>query len=114
MIQVQHLTKAFPARTAVSDVSLQDVLDPALAYVAGSMRYDDSQPSCALMNCTTTEETAIFAAVDSGTPGSDDEDGDVVSYAATTVDAGDQNAGNARLDIPAGRVWALVLAVRVH
>ena len=47
---------------AVTDVSVQDVLDPAFVYVAGSMKFDNSVDACADPTCTGAEEAAIFAA----------------------------------------------------
>ena len=65
-------------------------------------------------------EAAIFAKVDGtpnvcGTSGSectDAQDGDPVSLAGATIHAGDGvQAGNAQLDLPAGKVWALSLTI---
>ena len=99
---------------ALSDASLEDALDPSLAYVAGSLRYSGATAACAALSCTGGEEDAIFAAADGGTAGSDALDGDVVGFSGTKVYAGDQNAANARLDIAAGKVWALVFTVRIR
>jgi hypothetical protein len=95
----------------ISDVSLRDVLDPLFAYVPGSMRYDASVTACAANPCTAVEEAAIFAAADGGTVGTDALDGDVVSIAGATIDAGDQNVANTQLDLPADKVWALVFTI---
>jgi len=95
----------------VADVSLQDVLDPAFSYVPSSILYDNSVANCAADPCTALEETAIFTAVDSGTSGSDSVDGDVVSFTGSTLDAGNQNAGNLQLDILGNRVWAVLITV---
>ncbi len=99
---------------AVADVSLKDVLDPAFAYVPGSIRYAGTAPACALPTCTPAEEGAVFAAANSGTVGTDAPDGDVVSVAGATIDAGDGDAANLRLDVPAGRVWAMVFTFRAR
>ena len=32
----------------------------------------------------------------------------------TTIDAGDQNAANAQLDIAANKVWALLFTVKIQ
>ena len=98
----------------LTDLSLQDVLDPGFLYVAGSIKFDDSLAACAAVTCTAAEEAAIFAAADSGTAGSDAVDGDVVSFAGTTLDAGDQTVANARLDVAANTVWSVVLSVTVQ
>ena len=99
---------------AVSDVSLSDALEAAFEYQGGSIRYDDSQPACPSGNCTPAEEAAIFAATDAGTAGTDAEDGDPVSRAATTIHVGDQSAANARLDLAGDRVWAVAISVRMR
>jgi hypothetical protein len=98
---------------AVNDTSIQDVLDPAFAYVPGTMRFG-TVAACAAPVCIPAEEDAIFATADGGTAGTDAVDPDVVSFAGATIDAGDQNAGNARLDIPANTVWALVFTARLQ
>ena len=53
---------------------------------------------------TGAEEVAIFAAADAGAAGSDAVDGDVVSVSGVTIDAGDEAAANARLDIAAAEL----------
>ena len=100
---VLYLNNRGPAR---SDVSLQDVLDPAFAYQAGTIRYDNSVVACVAVVCTLAEESAIVAAAIGGTPGSDAVDADPVAYAAgsRTVDAGDSSSANQQLDIAGNRV----------
>lgn len=98
----------------VSDVSLQDVLDPVFLYVGGSIRYDSSVAACAGATCTPGEEAAIFAAADGGTVGTDPVNGDVVSFTVVTLDVGNSSVANAQLNIPAGKVWAMVFAIRVQ
>ena len=99
---------------AISDVSVQDVLAPAFAFEAGSIRTTAAPASCALTTCSAAEESAIFAAADGGTVGTDAIGDDTVGYAAPTIHAGDQSVANLRLDVPAGRVWAIVFSVTVH
>ena len=100
---------------AVSDLSMQDALDPAFLYVTGSLLYDNSVAACALAVCTALEEAAIFTAVDSGTGGTDTIDlVDVVSFNANIVDAGNQTQANAQLDILADRVWAVLITVQMQ
>ena len=111
---VKFLLYVNNAGAAFSDASLEDALDPSLAYVAGSLRYSGAAAACAALSCTSGEEDAIFAAADGGTVGSDALDGDVVGFSGSTVHAGDQNVTNARLDIAAGKVWALVFTVRIR
>ncbi len=100
---------------AVNDVSVLDVLDPAFAYSPGTIRTDASVPACAAAACTPAEEGSIFAAVSARPPNTDAVDADEVSYTAgtTTVEAGSRISANARLDIPAGSVWAMLFTVRM-
>ncbi len=99
-----------------TDVSLQDVLDPAFAYQAGTMRVDNSLGSCAAALCTAAEEVAIFAAASAAAAMTDAVDGDVVSYTggSTTIDAGNQSVANAQLDIAGAAVWGMVFDVRMQ
>ncbi len=101
---------------ARNDVSLQDVLDPAFAYQAGTMRVDNSLASCAAALCTPAEEAAIFAAASAAATMTDAVDGDVVSYTggSTTIDAGNQSVANAQLDLAGAAVWAMVFDVRMQ
>jgi parallel beta-helix repeat protein len=99
---------------AVADVSVQDVLDPAFGYVAASMRIDASTDACVGAVCTPAEEAAILAAAEGGAAGTDAVDGDVVSVTGSTLDAGNQAAANAQLDIAAGKVWAIVFTVKMN
>jgi hypothetical protein len=98
----------------VADASFQDVLDPLFAYVPGSMRYDASVAACAATGCTAAQEDAIFAAADAGAVASDAVDGDVASSVGGTVRIGNQVVANAPLDLPAGKVWALVFTIRMQ
>jgi hypothetical protein len=106
-----YINNPGPART---DLSLQDVLDPGFAYLPGTIRIDNSHASCVATACTVAEEASIFATVDAQAVGSDAVDPDAVSYVGATVDAGDQNQGNAQLDINAGSVLALSFSVRMQ
>ncbi|MDH3751555.1 MAG: right-handed parallel beta-helix repeat-containing protein [Gammaproteobacteria bacterium] len=101
-----------PART---DISIQDVLDPAFAYQTGTLRVDNSVSSCAAA-CTPVEEAAVFAAVSGTAPLTDSVDGDVISYtvASSTVDAGNESVANGQLDIATGRVWALLFSAKLQ
>ncbi len=98
----------------VEDVSLRDVLDPLFAHVGGTIRYDNSVASCAIDPCTPAEEAAIFAATDTGSTGTPAVDGDVVSFAGTTLDIGNGSAANARLDLAGGKVWAVTFEARIQ
>lgn len=99
---------------AVSDVSLLDALDAAFVYQTGTLSFDSSTPSCAAGGCTPAQEAAADAAASSGTSGTDAIDGDVLSYTAGTVAAGNQFNANAQLDLPSARVWAMVFAARIQ
>ncbi|MEM9057014.1 MAG: right-handed parallel beta-helix repeat-containing protein, partial [Pseudomonadota bacterium] len=101
---------------ARTDISLQDVLDPAIAYDAGTLRLDNSVAACAAATCTPAEEDGVFAAVLGTAALTDAVDADAASYTAgtRTVDVGNQNAGNAQVDIAANRVYALLLRARLQ
>jgi hypothetical protein len=109
---------------AATNVSVRDVLDPAFAYVGGSMRVDASLSASAVCPGGVCDESAIFTQVDgAGTPVGDGDaatpplDGDVGSYdgPGVTVDFGrGNNPDNAQLDVPADRVWAALFSVRMQ
>ena len=97
----------------ISDVSIQDVLDAAFTYQAGSIRIDNTVVDCAAI-CDATEEAAIYAAAEDNTPLTDAAADDTASFAALTVDAGNSVVGaNAQLDVAANTVLALVFTVVV-
>lgn len=107
----------------VSDVSVQDVLAASFTYQAGVLVTDDTLASSAVCPGGACDEAAIFAQVDgAGTPIGDGDavtppiDADAGSFdGSATVDFGDEkNPNNARLDIPADRVWAALVTVRVQ
>ena len=99
----------------ITDVSIQDILDPLFLYSSPSIRLDNSVVDCGA-TCDTAEKAAIYAAASgSGVLTDAAVAGDAVSFAALTVDAGDQNvAGNDQLDIAANTVLALVFTVTVQ
>lgn len=103
-------TTAFEA----TDVSVQDVLAGTFAYQAGTLKVDTSVPNCALGNCTPAEEAAIYASVNGQAASTDAVDGDVVSIAGATIDAGNQAVANSQLNVPANRVFAMLLTVRMQ
>ncbi len=98
----------------ISDVSIQDVLDAAFTYQAGTIKIDNSVADCGV-SCDTTEEAAIYAAaIATGVLSDAAAAGDAASFAALTVDAGNSVVGaNDQLDIAANRVLALVFTVVV-
>ena len=99
---------------AVNDVSARDVLNAAFFYQAGTLKVDSSVANCAAASCTTGEEATIFTAVDGVAASTDAVDGDVVSIAGATIDAGNQNVANGPVNIPANRVWAVLLTVEMQ
>jgi len=108
-----YLNNPGPARP---DASVRDVLDPSFVYLAGTTRIDTTTANCAGGNCTGAEEAAIYSAVDAVPASTDAVDGDLASFdgPTTTIDAGDENAGNAQLDVPANSVAAMLIRVRVQ
>ena len=94
-----------PAR---SDVSIQDVLDPAFAYQSSSMMFTNSVPTGATVG-------AIYTAVNAGTPVTDAISDDVGSVVGMTIDVGNSVVlTNTQLDIAANRIWALLFTVRMQ
>ncbi|MFQ5549064.1 MAG: hypothetical protein ACE5FV_12285 [Woeseia sp.] len=104
------------ASIGVTDVTIQDVLDPLFAYQAGTIRVDNSVANCAGAACTPAEEAAIYAAAAAAAAGTDLIDApDTVSFnGGTTVDAGNQNVANGQLDAAANAVLAVVFTVQVQ
>ncbi|MCP3981076.1 MAG: DUF11 domain-containing protein [bacterium] len=104
---------------AVTDVSLQEVLDPIFTYQGGSMESDNTLASSVVCPGGVCDEAAIFAQVDgSGVAlGDGDADADTGSYSAgtRTIDLGDgNNSNNAQLDLAGDRVLALVFTIRMQ
>ena len=94
---------------ARSDVSIQDVLDSAFAYSAGSLKVDNSAANGATVG-------AIYTAVNNaGTPVTDAISDDVASAVGVTIDVGNSVVfTNTQLDIAANRIWALLFTVRMQ
>jgi hypothetical protein len=101
--------------SAVSDVSVRDILDPAFQYQTATIKVDNSVGECASVSCTPAEVQTIFNAANGAATLSDAVDGDVASYtgAGSTVDAGDENVGNLQLNISADAVWAMLFNVKM-
>ena len=99
---------------AVTDVSLRDVLDPAFAYVPGTLRFDNSIAACSIGGCTSPQDSAIFAGASAGTAASDAADGDALSRSGATIELGNQNVANGQLNIAAGKIYAVVFTVRLR
>ncbi|MFN0151655.1 MAG: LamG-like jellyroll fold domain-containing protein [bacterium] len=112
--RIQFLLYIDNKGAAVTDVRVGDVLDAGFAYVAGTMRFANTTSNCAGASCSGAEEQTIFDDAAAGTGLSDAIDGDVATFGASTIELGKQNAGNAQLDIAAGKVWAVVFTVKVQ
>ncbi len=98
---------------AINDVSIQDVLDVLFVYQTESIRVDNSVGDCGA-TCDAAEEAAIYAAASAVGNNLDAVDGDTSSFAGVTVDVGNQAVGNARLDVAANKVLAVVFTVQVQ
>lgn len=110
LIYIDNST-AFP----VTDVSVQDVLDPAFAYQAGTIKVDNSLLSSAACPLGVCDEAAIFAAVDATSALNDTvAPGDVASYVGTTIDVGNQTQANLQLNLAASSVWAVSFTVAMQ
>ena len=93
-----------PAR---SDVSIRDVLDPAFAYSAGSLKVDNSVATGGTVG-------VIYSAVNGTAALSDTIDADVASVVGSTIDVGNRFVPNGPLNITANRIWALLFTVRMQ
>ncbi len=101
--------------SAVTDVSVRDVLDTAFQYQTETIQVDNSVVECAVAVCTAGEELTIFTAVDGTAILTDAVDGDVGSYTGTSlsVDTGDGAEANGQLNINADAVWAVLFSVKM-
>lgn len=101
---------------AISDLSLQDILDPTFSYVPGTLQIDNSVPACANNSCTPSEESNIFSVVSAAPYRTDAVDSDGVSFdGIDTIDVGDQNVpGNGTVNAAADSVWALLFSVMIN
>ena len=89
-------TTTFP----LNDVSIQDVLDPVFAYQAGSMQ--------TTVMAAGSLPAVIYSNVNAAATVSDAVDGNIASYASSTIDVGNQNAANSTLDVPGSSLWAIM------
>lgn len=87
----------------LSDVSVQDVLDPTFAYQADSMLVIDTIP-------TGSSQAVIYSTVStSGAAATDVINDDVASAVGVTINVGNSAVpGNTALDVPASSVWAIL------
>ena len=100
--------------SALTDVSLVDVLAPAFQYLGGTLRLTNAPSACAAAMCTGVEESALFTAANAGTAATDAIDGDVVSVVSSRIDLGNQVKANAQLNLAAGKVFAVIFSVRLN
>ncbi len=84
------------------------------AYQAGSIRVDSSLVSSVVCPGGVCDEAAIFSSADVGSAKSEAVDLDEVSLSGVTIHAGDGADANARLDLAADRVWAIVFTVVIQ
>ncbi|MCJ7556428.1 MAG: hypothetical protein MUP90_05870, partial [Gammaproteobacteria bacterium] len=93
-----------PTTFPLSDVSLQDVLDPAFAYQTGSMKYNNALAAGASEALIYTTVNAVAASV-----ATDAISDDVASAVGVTIDVGNSVVGtNTQVDIAANSVWAIL------
>ncbi len=92
---------------AADNVNISDTLNAAFVYQAGTIKIDSSQN-------TGATPAAIYAAVNAAAAVTDAVSGaDVAGINGTVVSAG-AGAGNANLNAPASRVWAMLFTARVQ
>ena len=100
---------------AVSDISVQDVLDGAFLYNGGTIKVDNTTGACVAAICTPAEELIFFGVTDGTVALSDGPDADVASYDGTdTIDAGAANAANGTANVTASTVWSMVFTVTMQ
>jgi uncharacterized repeat protein (TIGR01451 family) len=91
----------------VSNVSLEDVLDPLFAYQAGTIKVANSSP-------TGSNSATIYAAVNAAPALGDIVNGaDVAGISGATISAGSV-AGNQQLNLAGSSVWAMLFEVVVQ
>lgn len=91
----------------VDSVNVSDVLAAAFGYQSGTIKVDASQNTGATM-------AAIYAAANAASALTDlVSAADVAGINGATISAG-QNAGNAKVLIPTGKVWAMLFTVKMQ
>ncbi|GJL83477.1 MAG: hypothetical protein DHS20C01_31110 [marine bacterium B5-7] len=99
--------------SAISDLSVRDVLDVGFLYQGvaatgtSSLRVHNGTSACALADCTPAEEATIFSDVEATSPLTEAIDGDVISITGAIIDAGNEMVANGAVTVGAGTVWAL-------
>ena len=103
------------ASVAITDTSIQDILDPLFVYQVGSIRTDNTHANCAGATCTAGEEGTIYAAALGGAAATEAVDApDPASFAGVTLDVGNQVVANGQVDAAANRVYAVIFTVQVQ
>ena len=101
--------------SALSDINVQDILDPTFVYVPGTLQMDNTVSECLLNTCTTAEEGAIFSAVNDNAFLTDIANGDGASFNGTnTINVGQSTPGNGVVNVNANSVWALLFSVTMN
>jgi uncharacterized repeat protein (TIGR01451 family) len=100
--------------TPLNDVSIRDVLAANFVYQAGTIKVINPAGACALAACTAAEETTMFTAADAAAALTDAVDADTASFAAATVDVGNQLAANGQRDIVAQSRLVVLITVLVQ
>jgi hypothetical protein len=94
---------------AADSVNVTDVLAATFAYQAGTIKADTSQATGAAVAAIYTAANAAATLTDAVSAA------DLAGYTAgtTTISAG-QTAGNAKVIVPAGKVWALLFTTKMQ
>jgi uncharacterized repeat protein (TIGR01451 family) len=100
--------------TPLNDVSIRDVLAANFVYQAGTVKVINPAGACALVACTGAEETTMFTAADAAAAVTDALDADTASFAAATVDVGNQLVANGQRDIAAQSRLVVLITVLVQ
>ena len=100
--------------TALLDVTIHDVLAANFVYQAGTIKVINPAGACALAACTAAEETTMFTAADGSAALTDAVDADTASFAAATVDVGNQLAANGQRDVVAQSRLVVLITVLVQ
>jgi hypothetical protein len=93
--------------TAVDSVNVSDVLAATFGYQAGTIKVDASQNTGATAANIYTAVNAAAALTDVVSAA------DVAGIAGSTISAG-QTAGNAKVLVPASKVWAMLFTVKMQ
>ena len=98
----------------LSDVSIRDVLAANFSYQAATIKVVNPAAACALLACTGAEESTMFGVADAAAAKTDAVDADTASFAALTVDVGNQFAANGQQDVTAQSRLVALFTVTVQ